>query len=286
MSKLWGAFSYLPIDLAIAGRKMELAFRGVDAVLGAAVADVATIATPWGDLAVEPHHRPQRFLIYFLENSLRYYRKSPLGAVLASLYEPGATFIDVGANLGLYGLVARELGYYSVEVEPEPGHSAYLTKNESLFGKVLPVAFSDQPGELPLYYNKDNSGATSLMPAPNFVKGAGVVPVTTFSAAADRNDMGDPAAIKLVKVDVEGFEAEAVRGMEPFLAAGYRPHIWCEVRGDLSGRNKGSYRKVTAILEKYGYKAWDYKNGGPVQPVDEELASREVFDLYYTPSAS
>src|ERR1700691_1745652 len=164
---------------------------------------------------------------------MRGYKNSDLGRFISSTDGKGETFIDVGANLGMYTLIAREHGYRTVTVEPDPMHSAFLKRNEATFGKVLSVAFSDEPGHLPLYYDPGNPGATSLFPGPSYVKGDRPVPVETFSAAAARGDFGEPKDIRLVKIDVEGFEANAVRGMTEFLMEGSRPAIWCEVRGVL-----------------------------------------------------
>jgi FkbM family methyltransferase len=274
----------LPIDLAVAGRRRNAIFGVLDPLFRATViGDV--ILTPSGPLRLEASHPPERMLSYLFYNVLRYYEKSELGRYIEATAKAGTTFIDVGANLGVYSLIARKHGYDAVAIEPEPAHGAFLKRNEETFGKVLELAFSDAAGALPLYYERKNPGATSLFPAPSYIQGEGVVPVQTFSAAASQGALGDPTKIRLVKIDVEGFEAKVVAGMSDFLHSGIKPDIWCEVRGDRSDRNGGSYREVRRILSAFGYVARELRDGRDVQVPEEVLANRGVFDLLFTPKS-
>ena len=272
----------LPLSVAVAGRKRNALFKAVDPLFRNTVKG-DSIPTPWGTLELDSTHPPERLLSYFFDNVLRYYENSELGRYIARVAEPGATFIDIGANLGSYALVARQCGFNTVVVEPEARHSAFLQRNHQVFGKVLPVALSDKAGELPLYYEASNPGATSLFPGPGCDRSENAVPVRTFSEVAARGEFGDVSKIRLVKIDVEGFEAEAVAGMQEALAAGCRPDIWCEVRGDRSGRNGGSYRKVRETLSACGYVARELKNGQDRPLAEHDLEQRAVFDLLFTP---
>ena len=284
MSVVRRVTSMLPLDLAIAGRKRNAIFKVLDPLLRGTTQD-AFISTQWGQLGLDNSHPPERFLAYLFDNILRYYEKSELGRYIVRMAEPGATFIDIGANLGLYALVARRAGFDTIVVEPEPRHSAFLERNAHVFGQVLPMAFSDCAGALPLYYEADNPGATSLFPSPSYIRGEGTVPVRTFSEVAAGGDIGDLSKIRLVKIDVEGFETQVVAGMGDALRSGWRPHIWCEVRGDGSGRNGGSYRKVREDLAGFGYVAHELKDGCDVALNEIDLARRSVFDLLFTPMA-
>lgn len=284
MSPVRNATRLLPLEVAVAGRKRNALFHLLDPLFRASTRN-DIIATPWGPLALDGSHAPERLLSYLFDNVWRYYEKSELGRYIARVAEPGATFVDIGANLGLYALVARNNGFDTVLVEPEPRHSAFLQRNEHAFGKVLPFALSDRAGALPLYYEADNPAATSLFPCPGYVRGEGVVPVHTFSEIAARGDLGELSKIRLIKIDVEGLEAELVTGMGDALGSDWRPHLWCEVRGDRSGRNGGSYRKVRETLCAYGYVARELKDGRDLALDERELAQRSVFDLLFTPHA-
>jgi FkbM family methyltransferase len=285
MSFVRNATRVLPLDVAVAGRKLNALFRVLDPLFRASARN-DVIETQWGRLTLDGDHPPERVLSYLFYNVSRYYGKSELGRYIARVAEPGATFVDIGANLGFYALVARRYGFNTVVVEPEPRHSAYLLRNEHAYGKVLPVAFSDRAGALPLYYEPHHhSGATSLVPASSYVRSEEKVPVHTFSEVAARGDMGDLSKIRLIKIDVEGSEADVVAGMVDALRSGFRPHIWCEVRGDRSGRNGGSYRDVRKLLSEFGYVARELKDGRDLALDEHALAQRAVFDLLFTPRA-
>jgi FkbM family methyltransferase len=275
----------LPVDIAVAGRKRNAVFDVVDTLFRTSARN-ETVATPWGPLVLDCSHPPERMLSYLFYNVLRYYEKSEFGRYIAHVAKPDATFVDIGANLGLYTLVARRHGFATAVVEPEPRHSAFLQRNETIFGTVLPIALSDHTGSLPLYYEPANPAATSLFPCQGYTRGDGVVPVRTFSEIAARGDLGDLARISLVKIDVEGLEGEVVAGMCDALRSGWRPDIWCEVRGDRSGRNGGSYRTVREALRAFGYVARELKNGRDRAVHEDDLAQRAVFDLLFTPTPS
>jgi FkbM family methyltransferase len=284
MSLVRTATRALPLNVAVAGRKRNAVFHVVDPLFRASTRN-DTIATPWGPLSLDSSHPPERLLSYLFYNVLRYYERSELGRYIARVAKPDATFVDIGANLGSYALVARRQGFNTVVVEPEPRHSAFLERNAQIFGSVLPIALSDRAGALPLYYESANPAATSLFPCAGYVRGEGVVPVHTFSEVAARGDLGELSKISLVKIDVEGLEGEVVTGMGDALRSGWRPDIWCEVRGDRSGRNGGSYRAVREYLSDFGYVARELKDGRDLELDEDDLAQRMVFDLLFTPSA-
>jgi len=227
-------------------------------------------------------HEPQRFLAYCYYNLRRYYARSPLGTYIRQ-FRRGSTFVDVGANLGFYSLLAREAGLEAICFEPEPQFADYLQRNSAVFGQVFPVALSDRGGSLPLYYSRGNSGATSLVPKKWSTRSAATVPVRTFSSLALDGELGDPTKIALVKIDVEGAEAATVQGMMEFLSAGHRPDIWCEVRGNSASRAQGSFALVRSCLQEFGYSTFDAPDTAAPRPTpgDEVLASRRVFDLLF-----
>lgn len=125
---------------------------------------------------------------------------------------------DVGANLGLYtrrfAAAAGPQGRV-VAFEPSPGNLRVLRELLALDGAVtvMPVALSDRPGMATLYLNGDDQGVTdSLVPrTPDAI--AHEVPVR---CGDDFLELGVP---NVIKIDVEGFELEVLRGMPSVLAS-------------------------------------------------------------------
>jgi len=143
----------------------------------------------------------------------------------------GLTFLDVGAHLGGYSVRACLMGLRVVAVEPDPDNYRLLTENLRLNGcsgaVALNIAAGDQEGTATLYSSTD-SGRRNLA-------GDGMPRSTVRVAPLDAlEDVVGPGRL-YVKVDVEGYEAKALRGMARLLKrADYlfietRPHTEGEV---------------------------------------------------------
>lgn len=134
-----------------------------------------------------------------------------LSRLLQEQREPFA-FLDVGANQGLYSLLACENSrcVTAVSVEPNPYIFAYLVGNAALNPaartKLLAVcaALSDSAGEvLSLAYSKRHSGAASLY---GDTAGTETVRVISLDGAALNRMFADADVPLFVKIDVEGAE--------------------------------------------------------------------------------
>ncbi|MCK0173779.1 FkbM family methyltransferase [Mycolicibacterium sp. F2034L] len=236
-------------------------------------------SSEYGLIQIDPAHAPERALAYCFHNFVSHYLKSPLGRYITSRGMQGKIFVDIGANLGMYSLLARSVGAMAYMFEPEPSHVKFLARNSTLLGSLFPIALSDRKGELPLYYHPNNPGATSLVEASGFIASDLTVRVDTFS----EQRLDSEKLIELIKIDVEGNESRTVRGMEDFFERGNRPDIWCEVRGGAAERSPRSYAEVIEYLAKFGYEYYD----GTVEPLRipspgfDALESRGVFDLLF-----
>lgn len=236
-------------------------------------------------LAVDLSQANERLLYYAAKNVVRTFRRTPLGRLMPRVLvrQRGDVFLDIGANLGVYSLIANELGARSLLFEPEPAHLDFLERNARAFGDVFGCALSDQAGTAEFHIANDHSlGASSLVgKATDDLYGATVsVPVRTLDEVASSIAL-DPAQVKLIKVDVEGNEARTVAGMVGFLASGAAPAVWCEVRGPASSRGGNSYREVTDLLGGVGYTAYHARHDRlvPFDPTAQRL--RQVFDLLF-----
>jgi len=269
-----------PIDIVPGGQKFAWALALTDPI--GRLIGRGRIITPLGDISVDWKNRNERAFSYFYYNILRYYMKSDLGKYIARVADrKDGTFVDVGANFGFYSIIARLHAMRAVPVEPESTHAAFLKRNEHVFGKVLDIALSDKSGSLPIYTSRSNSGASSLVESPRFEKSKDTVTVRSFSETAANGDFGPVDQIRLIKIDVEGHEAQTVRGLHDFLLAGHRPDIWCEVRG-ASGRAPNSYLEVSRFLEGHGYVTATPDGVRRFPETDDTLAQNIVFDLLFT----
>ena len=135
---------------------------------------------------------------------------------------PGDVVFDIGAHVGDRVAVFRRLGARVIAVEPQP---ALVKALRLLYGRrravaIEPVAIARTPGILELKLNVDNPTVSTASQA--FRRAAADapgwegqtwsrtvrVPATTLDALTARH--GAPA---FIKIDVEGFEAEALAGL-------------------------------------------------------------------------
>jgi FkbM family methyltransferase len=137
------------------------------------------------------------------------------GALLRALIRPGCRFLDVGANIGYFSLFAfRSAPGISIDaVEPHPDTVRLLRWNawvNHVAVRVWPYALDVGPGTVSMSAPDVNIGDCRVGPADR--PGS----FTVSSAAAD--DLFAGRAFDVVKIDVQGWEREVLRGMRRVLA--------------------------------------------------------------------
>jgi FkbM family methyltransferase len=141
------------------------------------------------------------------------------GRLLRTLMRPGCRFLDVGANVGYFTLMAARAVPDAVidAVEPHPDNVAALRMNlwaNRVKSTVWPLALDARTGTVSLTTAPTNLGDTrseEVRPGEDLVHGL-VVP----SARAD--DLFPGRAFDVVKIDVQGFELEVLTGMQGIVA--------------------------------------------------------------------
>lgn len=139
------------------------------------------------------------------------------------LVAPGDTVIDVGANFGLITLLlARLVGETGTvhSVEPNPAMLALLEqtmRRNRLENVVLHTyALGDRQARAVLAVPAGNAGAASLCAHRTRPEARRIpVEVRTLSDLAAASDI---RAVALIKIDVEGFEPQVLRGGRDFIA--------------------------------------------------------------------
>ncbi len=149
--------------------------------------------------------------------------EKPLTRWLATRLRPGDTFVDVGAHIGYFAIVASRLVGESgnvVAIEPLRRSFEQLEQNVALNHarniRAVNLAVLDRQSELVLWAHPRNPGATFTDPPnPGYRREAPVEarPLTEILEAAEI------ARARVIKIDVEGSEAAVVEGMTPLLSS-------------------------------------------------------------------
>jgi FkbM family methyltransferase len=139
--------------------------------------------------------------------------------------EPGF-YVDAGAMDPVADSVTKlayDHGWRGVDVEPHPLFAERLRRARA-GDRVVEAAASDHEGELTLHLvhggdDEDETGLSTVSPRFADVHGeAGMavesvtVPAVRLDSLLDGTPAEDPARFHFLKVDVEGHEAEALRG--------------------------------------------------------------------------
>ena len=206
---------------------------------------------------------------------------------------PGNTFVDIGANCGYWSAYSLSLVGQSGEVhafEPVPHYFTFVRRLAELNPgyRVIAnqVACGARPGAFPMavvapraenFDNYDtNIGSSSL--AAGFLDHASelreniTVEVIAFDSYVRERKI-DLDRVGLIKIDVEGFEAEVFDGMQGVLAkSGRKVPILCEILTDLDRPEPLDGRRIIERLEDCGYRCLDATH---LRPIDRDALGFE-----------
>lgn len=174
------------------------------------------------------------------------------GTILDGI-RPGDVFLDIGACVGLVTVHAAKKGAMVYAFEPDPYYRSRLTANLRLNGQsnvqVVDWAVSDVEGEVTLF--TDGVGGNS--PSLRDIGDRGTVKVKTdfIDNALRRGEIPAPDVIKL---DIEGAEILALRGMQELLVSDKGPRaIFIEIHPDYLKDFDATVESVEELLHKSGY---------------------------------
>jgi len=138
-------------------------------------------------------------------------------AALMERLKPGMTFVDVGANEGYFSVIASKIVGSSgrvIALEPQSRLQNVVTRNfalnEVVNGKLVRCAISDRDGTADLSLTPDtNTGSTGLFNSLRYATAAEKVPTMRLQSFLAGQGCG---FVDVMKMDVEGFEWEAILG--------------------------------------------------------------------------
>jgi FkbM family methyltransferase len=212
-------------------------------------------------LWVDPHRTAASKVIYANPPDL------PEMLVWRRTLREGSLFVDIGANVGSYTIWAAELGAAVIALEPAADTFALLEENIALNGypvQAIQAAAGDHCG---------TARFTKGLDSVNRLAADGEVTadlVTVDSLLGNRQVAG-------MKVDVEGFEIDVLRGAADALA-GQRIGLIQIEWNDMSKSAVGTDRRpLAALLASYGYRLYRPDQKGCLVELADPGSGADVF---------
>jgi FkbM family methyltransferase len=182
-----------------------------------------------------------------------------------SRLKPGDTFIDVGANIGYFTLLAAScVGQdgWTVGIEASPSIFGLLKENlgRNKFDdrvRAVNMAASDRDGTLTVYSGHfGNVGTTTMVPSDE-------LQIETTISAKPLSEIlteREIAGARLIKIDVEGLEGPVVRGFLPVLEQCRQDvEIILEVNGQPTPEGETTADTVGQLTER-GFHTYEILN--------------------------
>ncbi len=183
--------------------------------------------------------------------------------------QPGMTVLDLGANIGLYTLLlARRVGPngHVYAFEPAPDNCRLLShnlhQNQADNVTVIPKAASDTVTSRVLFCKPGHDGDHRVYPVEGHVSAA-MVPATSVDAELPN------LAVDFVKIDIQGSETAALRGMAATIERSQRLMMLCEYSPHLLAEAGTSESEFWELLDSLSLEA-------RLSPSPSEIDNRSV----------
>jgi FkbM family methyltransferase len=205
-------------------------------------------------------------------------------SALYALVAPGGVVVDVGANVGETLLnFARLVGERGQVIGFEINPSTYgrcirnISLNPFKNVRLFDVGLGSESGSLALARpNARNSGEDRI--AQKGGQSGIDVTVTTMDSFVAEHAL---ARVDLVKIDVEGFEMNVLRGARETLER-FRPRLFIEVSDGNLRQQNSSANELLDFLERLGYGLTHAEQNHPVTSADSFAGQH--FDVIARPS--
>ena len=207
------------------------------------------------DIILDPVHN----CVVDAEIAERGYWEKDIAIALKKYLKKGDVFLDIGANIGIHSLFAASLleetgKVYSFEPIPRLAHQLQKSIELNSFSNIKVCNFAlgeHDEEEKTIYIRDENIGGSSLFRFENIelVKVIGTEKVALKQLDSFLAD----ATINIIKIDVEGFEYEVLKGATKILQQNH-PIIFMEYSPIFYSQEseKKSY-DIIIFLESLGY---------------------------------
>ncbi len=231
------------------------------------------------------------FFEYNLENYIKInlYKESILSRLIyngfekdetdyvVSILSEGDIFIDVGANIGLFSLIAsKKVGDKGLVISFEPSPTTFIRLVENVklnnFNNIelRNIGLSDKADELTFYISQNGHDAWDSFAPRQDDRIEKEIKILSSSLDFELDSI-NKSLIKLIKIDVEGWEKFVLLGGKDFFI-NYNPIVMVEFTDENTFNAGYSVHEIYDLMQNWGYVWYCIVNGKLV---------KEIKKLYY-----
>lgn len=192
--------------------------------------------------------------------------------LLQRLLADADALIDVGANIGYFACLARQMGKRAVAIEPLPANLKHLYANLRINGwsdtEVFPMAASDTAGQLTLF-GASSTGASLI----SRWAGAPILFHRTVAVSMLDRMVGSAPGRLVIKIDVEGNEYRTLLGARSLLDRVPRPKWFIEISLNefLPSGSNADFAPTFELFFERGYKIERLEDGELVRVTRDDV---------------
>ena len=201
--------------------------------------------------------------------------------LLDRMVSSGDSVFEVGSHHGFHLIPMARRAKRVIAIEPHPHNVSILQRNVALNSlgnvSVRQAAIGDSTGRITLLQDTNDGGVSAESTRDRPTISVDLLPLDRLA-----DEYGFP---QLLKIDVEGFETQVLRGAPRIMRR--RPKIAIEVHTDWISRYGSSVAELLDLLHLDDYQVWFL--GGPRAQVtpwngeDFRTSSAPKFHLYLLP---
>lgn len=192
--------------------------------------------------------------------------------LLRRLWTAGKTFVDIGANVGVYtAMAAKRIGSSGTVHAFEPVQSTFKRMQDNIklnnFSnvKIYNNALSSRTGTASIWIPKhNNKGMSSLHPNATPLDEESITLITLDNVIKQ----GKIETVDIIKIDVEGHELEVLKGGMDTISE-MRPIIALELSREHLCRAETSPEAITELMINCGYRAYGIGEYGEALPMNQ-----------------
>lgn len=210
-------------------------------------------------------------------------------AALLHFLKPGSTFLDCGANIGYFSVMAGAVvgpNGSVIAIEANPNTYKLLQRNLIVngIGTAINCALTSLPGEIELFMPRSGGDVYSSLRKGGLVTGNDVETFRVVGRTLDEVVLSlKLSRVDVMKIDIEGAELDVLRSASHLMRE-LRPVILCEYGTNTWPAFGASAKELLELLDECGYRASLFdETTKTVRPTDEKVWTSPYVNLVLLP---